>query len=303
MFPPHFCAVRERGCVCTAHQPQHVGWKKNTVYSGAGGKRRCCGWSSTQPRSDGKRCVAHGLARFRNFRLNVCVSQPAKRHRPGPPQNPGLRDLVDAKRHWSSPPEMENLKRGFRGWHERGYLPHRDEPGLTQFVTIRLTDSFPESLRSEWEHLWKIEDDQQRRAELETYLDRGRGQCFLRQPAIAGIVEDAVRFFHEERYVLRAWMVMPNHVHVLFKIDVKPMAEILESWKKYTSQKANRILGRRGAFWQADYWDTYMRGERHELETRKYIESNPVKAGLSIDAKTWHWSSARYRDEYGALKM
>jgi REP element-mobilizing transposase RayT len=152
---------------------------------------------------------------------------------------------------------MENLKRGFRSWHERGYLPHRDEPGLTQFVTFRLTDSFPESLWSEWEHLWNIEDDRQRRAELETYLDRGRGQCYLRQSRIARIVEEAVRFFHDERYILRAWVVMPNHVHALFKVDATPMAEILESWKKYTSQKVNRILGRRGAFWQPDYWDTY----------------------------------------------
>ena len=249
------------------------------------------------------RAPIRGLAKFYNFRLNICVSQPAEPHHPGPPHNPGVRDLVQAKRRWSSPPEMENLKRGFRGWHERGYLPHRDDPGLTQFVTFRLADSFPESLRGEWEHLWKIEDDQQRRAELETYLDRSRGQCFLRQSSIAGIVEDAVRFFNDERYVLRAWVVMPNHVHALFKTDATPMAEILDSWKKYTSQKANRILGRRGAFWQPDYWDTYMRGDTHELETRKYIESNPVKAGLAIDPKTWQWSSARYRDEYGQLKL
>jgi len=171
------------------------------------------------------------------------MSQPAKPHHPGPPHNPGVRDLVEGKRRWSSPPETENLKRGFRGWYERGYLPHRDEPGLTQFVTFRLMDSFPESLRSEWEHLWKIEDDLQRRAELETYLDRGRGDCYMRQSPIAGIVEEAVRFFHNERYTLRAWVVMPNHVHALFKVDATPMSEILESWKKYTSQKANRILG------------------------------------------------------------
>src|SRR5437773_10912698 len=130
------------------------------------------------------------------------VSQSPKPRRPGPPHNPGVRDLVEGKRRWSSPPRPPDAKRGFRGWHERGYLPHRDEPGLTQSVTFRLADSLPESLRSEWEHLWKIEDDQQRRTELEMYLDRGRGECYLRRPDIAQIVEDAVRFFHGERY---AW--------------------------------------------------------------------------------------------------
>ena len=177
------------------------------------------------------------------------VSQPPKPSRPGPPRNPGVRDLVEGKRHWSSPPKQRDAKQGFRGWSERGYLPHRDEPGLTQFVTFRLTDSFPEALRSEWEHFLKIEDNQQRRAELEAYLDKGRGECHLRQPEIAQLVEEAVRFFHGRRYDLRAWVVMPNHVHALFKVDTAPMAEILESWKKHTAQKANRLLNRRGEFW------------------------------------------------------
>jgi REP element-mobilizing transposase RayT len=182
-------------------------------------------------------------------------------------------------------------------------LPHRDDPGLTQFVTFRLFDSFPETLRSEWEHLWKIEDDQQRRVELETYLDRGHGQCYLRKPEIAKIVEDAVRFFQGVRYELRAWVVMPNHVHVLFKVNTTPMSEILESWKKHTSQKANRLLRRRGEFWQADYWDTFMRDSNHELKTRKYVESNPANAGLVLDSKTWPRSSARFRNEFGLLHL
>ena len=255
--------------------------------------------SATQPRSEA----------FQDLRCSrVCgsmfaVSQPPNPRRPGPPHNPGVRELIEDKRCWSSPPKPEDAKQGFRGWNERGYLPHRDEPGLTQFVTFRLADSFPEALRSEWEHLLKIEDDQQRRAELEAYLDLGRGECHLRQPEIAQIVEEAVRFFHGERYELRAWVVMANHVHALFKVGATPMAEILESWKKHTAQKANRVLKRRGEFWQADYWDTFMRDSEHELKTRKYIESNPAKAGLVLDPKTWPWSIARFRDEFGVLRL
>jgi len=231
------------------------------------------------------------------------VNQPPKSSRPGPPHNPGVRELVEGKRRWSSSPKPADAKRGFRGWNERGYLPHRDEPGLTQFVTFRLADSFPETLRSEWEHLLKIEDDQQRRAELESYLDKGRGECHLRRTEIAQLVEEAVRFFHGERYELRAWVVMPNHVHALFKVDATPMAEILESWKKHTANKANRMLNRRGVFWQADYWDTFMRDSAHELETHSYIENNPAKAGLVLDSKAWPQSSARFRDEFGMLKF
>jgi hypothetical protein len=131
-------------------------------------------------------------------------------------------------------------------------LPHRDEPGLTQFVTFRLVDTFPESLRSEWEHLWRIEDDRERRTELEAYLDRCRGECHLRRSDVTQIVETALHFFHGERYELRAWCVMPNHVHALFKVSSVPMGEILESWKKHTAQKINRLLNRRGKLWEEE---------------------------------------------------
>src|SRR6185295_10398484 len=174
--------------------------------------------------------------------------------RPGPPHNPGVRELVQGKRRWSSFLKSEEAKLGFQSWHERGYLPHRDEQGLTQFVTFRLADAFPEALRSEWEHLLKIEDDQQRRAELEAYLDRGRGECHLHRPEIAKLVEDNFRQFSGEhcgsqscapgapaRYELRAWVLMPNHVHVLFKVGTVSMAETVGAWKRHTGRLANKL--------------------------------------------------------------
>lgn len=192
---------------------------------------------------------------------------------------------------------------GFTGWHERGYLPHRDEPGLVQFVTFRLNDTFPEALRSEWEHLWKIEDDRKRRTELEAYLDKGHGECYLRKPEIAQLVEDAFKMFHGTRYELRAWVIMSNHVHVLLQVNAMPMAEIIESWKKHTASKANRILKRKGAFWAAGYYDTYMRDAEHERRTVAYIEKNPTKAKLVPAPADWPWSSARHRDKWGKLSL
>jgi len=174
---------------------------------------------------------------------------------------------------------------GFRGWHEAGRLPHRDEPHLTQFITFRLADSFPESLRREWEHLWMIEREPERRKELEAYIDKGRGDCHLQRHEIASLVEVALRFFHGERYELRAWVIMPNHVHVLFKTCRVPVSRIVESWKKHTAVKANRVLGRRGAFWAAGYFDTYMRDVDQERRTVRYIENNPTKARLVLDPR------------------
>jgi REP element-mobilizing transposase RayT len=229
------------------------------------------------------------------------MSQIRNTHRAGPPRNPHLRELVDNKRRWSSALRREDARKGFRGWHERGYLPHRDEPGLVQFVTFRLADSFPKALISEWKHLIEIEDESMRRRRLEEYLDRGRGKCFLRRSEIAGLVDAAVRLHDGIRYELKAWVVMSNHVHVLFKVESVPMSVIVESWKKYTANKANRLLKRKGPFWAAGYFDTYMRDADSERKVVCYIENNPSKAKLVLDPKKWMWSSAKYRDANGRL--
>ncbi len=149
--------------------------------------------------------------------------------------------------------------------------------------------------------LFEIEDDRRRRIELERYLDLGRGVCHLRRPDIAGVIESALLFRHEVQYEMRAWTVMPNHVHALFLIKDTPMAHILDAWKGYTSKQANKLLGRKGKFWQDGYWDTYMRNAEQEMRTRRYIENNPSKAKLVASPRDWPFGSARFRDLYGRL--
>jgi len=148
-----------------------------------------------------------------------------------------------------------------------------------------------------------IEDDRKRRIELENYLDKGRGECHLRRPAIAKLVEDSLRFRHGTQYDLRAWVIMPNHVHLLFQVQEVPMSQLVDAWKGFTAKKANRVLARNGKFWQDGYWDTYMRDEKHEGRARRYVENNPTKARLVSLRKEWPWSSARFRDAYERLAL
>ena len=230
-------------------------------------------------------------------------SRPSRRPRGVVPYNPGLQALVQAKNQWQNGPDEPQPPPGFKLWNQRGYLPHRDAPGLLQFVTFHLADCFPAKLRSEWEALLKTEDDCRRRRELEEYLDKGHGECYLKRPELADLVEGALRCFHKVRYELHAWVVMPNHVHVLFTQKDEPLGKVLNSWKSYTAKEANRRLGHTGHFWADDYWDTYMRDEAHAMRTRRYTEGNPVKARLVREQAQWPWSSARFRDEYARLKL
>ncbi len=93
--------------------------------------------------------------------------------------------LIREKRERHTPPDPEAAKLGFKGWYSCGYLPHFDMPGVWQMINYRLADSMPASLRHEWSSLFEINDDLQRYARIETYLDRSLGDCALRDPRAA----------------------------------------------------------------------------------------------------------------------
>lgn len=182
-------------------------------------------------------------------------------------------------------------------WRSRGYLPHFDAPGRVQSVTFRLVDSLPRGFLDKCERALAGMPAEERQVEIERriagMLDRGHGKCHLADPRAAKAVEDALLFFDTERYRLLCWCVMPNHVHAMMEtLPPYSLSEVLHSWKFYTSKKINRILHRQGRFWQAEYHDRVVRDDDHYANTFRYIEANPVKAGLVDDAEDWRWSSA-----------
>jgi REP element-mobilizing transposase RayT len=177
-----------------------------------------------------------------------------------------------------------------KGWHSRGYLPHFDSAEATQFVTFRLADSLPRAVA---ERLAELPDNL---AETDRRLDGGLGACWLREPAIAQLTEDALLHFDGQRYRLLAWCIMPNHVHaVVNPIEGNRLGAILHTWKSFSAKHANRKLERAGSFWHKDYFDRFIRDEGHLARTIEYVENNPAKAGLVSATTTWPWSSGRFR--------
>ncbi|MBX3474616.1 MAG: transposase [Planctomycetes bacterium] len=193
----------------------------------------------------------------------------------------------------------------------RGHLPHWDQSGATYFVTFRLADSLPEEARQ------RIDSARQeifRRAEQEStpltasehealdglytermdeFLNAGHGACYLADVRCAQIVARAIQHFDNDRYVVYAWVVMPNHVHVVFRANPgRELAEIMHSWKSFTAKECNKVLGRSGEFWQREYFDRIVR-DRADFERRvRYTLGNPSAAGL-LD---WQWVGGRAAD-------
>lgn len=126
---------------------------------------------------------------------------------------------------------------------------------------------------------------------VESCLDGGLGSCWLARDEIAALVADALRHFDGVRYRLHAWCIMPNHTHVIVQPDSgHALPAILKSWKGYSAREANRILSRKGEFWQPEYYDHLIRDEGEMAATVRYIQENPVKASL-INWR-WVWSGA-----------
>jgi REP element-mobilizing transposase RayT len=201
---------------------------------------------------------------------------------------------------------MKNIKAALQdelrkaGWHSRGYLPHFDGGEIAQTITLQLGDSLPQAVLGRWRRELSAESaisaDAVLRRRIEYHLNQGYGVCALKDVRVAKMVQDSLLHFDGQRYWLSAWVVMPNHVHMLLTPNAHwSLSEIMKSFKSYTSHEANKILGQHGQFWIEDYFDRYVRDEKHFANAIAYIENNPVEARLCGKPEDWPFSSAWFR--------
>jgi REP element-mobilizing transposase RayT len=174
----------------------------------------------------------------------------------------------------------------------RRHLPHWQRRGSALFITWRLHGSLP---RQALAAALKQSNLAKRLLILDRELDRAAcGPTWLTDVRVSQAVVDALHYGAEklQLYRLSAYVVMSNHVHVL----IWPKAllpEITKAIKGFTAREANRILGRTGEkFWQDESFDHAIRNEESFYRIVRYIERNPVKAGLVQRAEDWPWSSA-----------
>lgn len=215
------------------------------------------------------------------------------------------------------------------GWCSRGYLPHWDHPGMVQSLNFRLADAVPAKLVAQWIaelQIGSLARPRPIRAEvpiadpatakqnldpdgvsarrlvlmrrIQKYEDAGYGACWLHEPRFAELVENALLYFDGQRYRLIGWCIMPNHVHVIIETTAgHPLSRVVHAWKSYTAAEARRMLGRTGPFWFREYFDRYVRSVEHFQRILRYVEENPVKAGLVRRSVDWRFGSAWRRAE------
>jgi type I restriction enzyme R subunit len=200
-------------------------------------------------------------------------------------------------------------------------LPHWRQEEVTYFVTFREADSIPEAIRLKWEEektLWlkargilydgekerwhhafeKLPFAEQMRfhkhfnRQVQSCLDRGLGQCYLRDLRCIQILRAKILAWDGIRCHMGDFVIMPNHVHLLVTpARGEELEMILKQVKGASAVECNRILGRTGAFWQAESYDHIVRSIEQLEQYRQYIATNPANAGITVGADACYVAS------------
>ena len=155
-----------------------------------------------------------------------------------------------------------------------------------QFVTFRLADAMPATKLRIWKEeyaVWKNHHpkpwtaaQEQEHLErfvwkLENWLDEGSGSCLLAEPDFRRLLEETLMHDEGRRVDHHSWVIMPNHVHLLFTVR-HPLHLIMKSWKGVAARKIGQ-----GSIWQQGYRDTMVRDAEHFRNAVRYIRRNPAK--------------------------
>ncbi|MCX8012611.1 MAG: transposase [Desulfobacterota bacterium] len=197
-------------------------------------------------------------------------------------------------------------------YHSRGYLPHLDIPEAIQHVTYHLADSLPREVLERMKEgesgqdrdicqagAWRSRSDGQAgawRSDWDDYLDAGYGSCILREPMVAAMVQDSFLKFHGVRYRLFAWVVMPNHVHVLFQpLGEWTVAKVVASWKSFTGRRIGEFMRescQAGDYCQAGAWRSGSDGRAGAWRSGSSGQAGAWRSGSDGRAGAWRSGSS-----------
>lgn len=174
-------------------------------------------------------------------------------------------------------------------------LPHWQQLGSIYFVTFRLADSLPIKVLDRWRderNQWLQHDPEPWTPDIEQeyhllfslqidqWLDQGHGECPLRERTCRDSARSVFEHSDESLYFLHSWVIMPNHVHLLFTLhEDQKLQALLKIWKRVSARNINRLLERTGqSLWREGYFDRMIRDANHYRNVARYIRNNPVKA-------------------------
>ena len=129
------------------------------------------------------------------------------------------------------------------------------------------------------------------------------GEHFLAEPGYKQAVVDAIQAKTGELGVsVTAYVVMPNHYHLLLGLSSEmKIDKAMKHINGYSAFALNKVLQRKGAFWQGGFFDFVVLQEKKFTGKVNYIHYNPVRWGLVEQPQDYKYSSAGdFMGRYGA---
>ena len=119
-----------------------------------------------------------------------------------------------------------------------------------------------------------------------------RQNTFFRPDDYTAYIELMVEWCTKCRVEIWAWCLMPNHVHLIAvpETETALARAIGEAHRRYT-RRINFREGWRGHLWQ-ERFASYPMDEIYLLAAARYVEMNPVAAGIVTHPGDYQWSSA-----------
>ena len=118
----------------------------------------------------------------------------------------------------------------------------------------------------------------------------------LKQAEAAGIILDSLHWLvKQEKIILDAAVVMPDHVHFVAGLKQGPLAQVMRSLKRHTAKEINLLLGSNGSFWQPQYHDHAVREDEDLHEVVLYTLHNPIRARLVKDFHDYPYWYCRWK--------
>jgi|LakMenEpi03Aug12_release.lakeMendotaPanAssembly.Ray.scaffolds.fasta_scaffold336040_2 REP element-mobilizing transposase RayT len=189
-------------------------------------------------------------------------------------------------------------------------LPHWQQGEVAIFVTFRLADSLPRELLDDWlrareaflaanpppwDDITEACYHGQFSDKLDEHLDAAHGSCALRDPRLAQIVADRLQHFDGQRYDLWSYVIMSNHVHVLFTLrDGESLPDTIQGWKGVSSRLIHKTgLSALNPFWQPDDFDRLIRSPDHFSTVQAHIREIRPKHGRVSNERRSHAKAQR----------
>jgi len=137
-------------------------------------------------------------------------------------------------------------------------------------------------------------------AELRTFFvttSTWQSRYLFQSDQLARLLMDVLLHYRDEgKYRLHDFVVMPNHLHLLFKLTQQISVEkAVQFIKGGFSYRAKRELGFAGEVWHRGFSEFRIFGAESYLSRKQYIHQNPVKERLVTTAEGWEYSSAHHR--------